>query len=54
MDQRHVAPAGVDQGLQVGIAPMAAGLAPDQHADIAIKKADQNGEESDWPEPDTM
>ena len=28
MDQRHVALAGVDQGLQIGIAPMAAGLAP--------------------------
>ena len=35
MDQRHVAAAGVDQGLQVGVAPMPAGLAPHQHADIA-------------------
>ena len=35
MDQRHVAPAGVDQALQISIAPMAAGLAPHQHADIA-------------------
>jgi len=32
---RHVAAAGVDQGLQVGLAPMAARLAPDQHAGIA-------------------
>ena len=35
MDQRHVALASVDQCLQIGVAPMAAGLAPDQHADIA-------------------
>ena len=35
LDQRHVATAGVDQGPQVGIAPMAAGLAPHQHPDIA-------------------
>ena len=35
MDQRHVAFAGIDQALQIGIAPMAARLAPDQDADIA-------------------
>ena len=35
LDQRHVAAAGIDQGLQVSIAPMAAGLAPHQHPDIA-------------------
>jgi hypothetical protein len=35
LDQRLVAAAGVDQALQIGIAPMAAGLAPHQHADIA-------------------
>jgi hypothetical protein len=32
VDQRHVTV--IDQGLQVGITPTAAGLAPNQHADI--------------------
>ena len=35
LDQRHVAAAGVHQGLQIGLALMAARLAPDQHAGIA-------------------
>ena len=39
MDQRHVAAAGIDQGLQVGVAPMAAGLAPHQHADLTTRPA---------------
>ena len=35
VDQRHVATAGVDQRLQISIAPVAAGLAPDEDAHVA-------------------
>jgi hypothetical protein len=37
--QRHVAAAGVDRGLQIGVALMVAGAAKHQHADIRAARA---------------
>ena len=41
--RRHIAATGIYQGLQIGIAPMAAGLAPHQHADIADAQRGSRG-----------